>query len=98
MALMIDKLAGIRGDLVRTDSFWENWTFDKLTEALRLWTRRNPIGKQEDRDQRNERNRRDDQNRSDDRNRCDDRKRRDDRNRCDDENWRDDRKRETPPS
>ena len=42
VAMTLDKLPGIRGDLVRTDPSWENWTFDKLTEALRLWTRRNP--------------------------------------------------------
>ena len=63
VAMTLDKLPGIRGDLVQTDPSWENWTFDKLTEALRLWTRRNPIIKQDDRHQQDERNR------------CDDRKR-----------------------
>ena len=67
-------MLAIHGDLVPTDSSWENWTFDKLTEALRLWTRRNPISK-EDRDQKDDRNRRDDRSRRDDRNWRDDRKR-----------------------
>ena len=58
VAITLDKLPGIRGDLVRKDPLWENWTFDKLTEALRLWTRRNPIIKQDDRHQQDERNRR----------------------------------------
>ena len=34
---------GIRGDLVRTDPEWEKWDFVKLSEAIRLWTRRNPV-------------------------------------------------------
>ncbi|CAH3142568.1 unnamed protein product, partial [Porites lobata] len=34
---------GIRGDLVRTDPEWEKWDFVKLSEAIRLWTRRNHI-------------------------------------------------------
>ena len=63
VAMTLDELPGIRGDLVRTDPSWENWTFDKLTEALRLWTRRNPIIKQDDRHQQDERNRRDDRKR-----------------------------------
>ena len=28
---------------MRTDSKWEDWDFAQLSEALRLWTRRNPI-------------------------------------------------------
>ena len=63
VAMTLDKLPGIRGDLVRTDPSWENWIFDKLTEALRLWTRRNPIIKQDDRHQQDERNHRDDRKR-----------------------------------
>lgn len=38
VAMTLDKLPAIRGDLVRIDPSWENWSFDKLTEALRLWT------------------------------------------------------------
>ena len=40
--MTLDKLSGIRGDLVRTDPDWESWDFAKLSEAVRLWTRRNP--------------------------------------------------------
>ena len=28
VAMTLDKLLAIRGDLVRTDSSWENWTFE----------------------------------------------------------------------
>ena len=41
--MTLDKLPGIRGDLVRTDDMWESWDFVKLYEALRLWIRRNPV-------------------------------------------------------
>ena len=41
--MTLDKLQAIPGDLVRTGSDWEDWDFAKLSEALRLWTRRNPI-------------------------------------------------------
>jgi hypothetical protein len=41
--MTLDKLQAIRGDLVRTDPDWEDWDFSKLSEALRLWARRNPI-------------------------------------------------------
>lgn len=43
VSMTLDKLPGIRGDLVRTDNEWESWDFVKLCEALHLWTRRNPI-------------------------------------------------------
>ena len=43
VALTLEKLPGIRGDLTRTDTEWESWDFVKLVEALHLWTRRNPI-------------------------------------------------------
>ena len=36
VAMTLDKLSGIRGDLVRNDSEWESWDFVKLTEALTL--------------------------------------------------------------
>ena len=45
VAMMLDKLPAIRGDLVRVDSEWEEWDFVKLTDALKLWTRRNPINR-----------------------------------------------------
>jgi len=38
----IDKLVGIRGDLVRTDNDWQEWEFPQLVLALRKWTERNP--------------------------------------------------------
>ena len=44
VAMTLEKLAGIRGDLVRTDPEWESWDFCKLTEALRQWVKRNPVG------------------------------------------------------
>ncbi len=43
VALTLEKLPGIRGDLTRTDPDWESWDFIKLVEALHRWTRRNPI-------------------------------------------------------
>ncbi|XP_068674565.1 uncharacterized protein [Montipora foliosa] len=41
--MTIDKLSGIRGDLVRTDDSWREWNFPKLVDELRKWTERNPI-------------------------------------------------------
>ena len=41
--MSIDKLQGIRGDLVRTDDNWREWGFPKFVEALRKWSERNPI-------------------------------------------------------
>ncbi|XP_028413930.1 uncharacterized protein LOC114536783 [Dendronephthya gigantea] len=41
--MTLDKLSGIRGDLVRTDPEWETWDFEKLAEALRQWVKRNPV-------------------------------------------------------
>ena len=43
VALTIDKLSGIRGDLVRNDENWQSWDFLQLCEALKSWTRRNPV-------------------------------------------------------
>ena len=40
--MTLDKLPSIRGDLVRTNPYWESWDFVKLSEAIRLWVRRNP--------------------------------------------------------
>jgi hypothetical protein len=58
VAMTLDKLSAIRGDLVRTDPDWEKWDFIQLTEALRLWTRRNPItenANSEDKDRKRDR-------------------------------------------
>ena len=41
--MCLDKLEGIRGDLVRTDDDWRQWDFIKLVDALRKWTERNPV-------------------------------------------------------
>ena len=41
--ITIDKLPGIRADLVRIDSDWHNWDFGQFVEQLRQWTERNPI-------------------------------------------------------
>ena len=43
MRLTLDKLCGIRADLVRTDDNWQNWGFKELIEAIRKWTERNHI-------------------------------------------------------
>ena len=39
----LDKLGGIRADLVQMDDNWQNWDFSAFIEALRKWTERNPI-------------------------------------------------------
>ena len=36
---------------MRTDLDWEDWDFSKLSEALRLWARRNPIVETNERDE-----------------------------------------------
>ncbi len=41
--LTLDKLPGIRADLVRMDDDWQEWGFSQLVEALRKWCERNPI-------------------------------------------------------
>ena len=35
--LTLDKLQGIRADLVRMDNNWKEWRFPQLVEALRKW-------------------------------------------------------------
>ena len=39
----LDKLPGIRADLVRLDDDWQDWGFPELIESLRKWCDRNPI-------------------------------------------------------
>ena len=39
----LDKLPGIRADLVRLDDNWQEWRFPELIESLRRWCDRNPI-------------------------------------------------------
>ena len=41
--MWIDKLPGIRGDLVRTDENWQEWDFPKFVYALQGWTEGNPV-------------------------------------------------------
>ena len=43
VSITLEKLPNIQGDLVRNDTTWEEWTYVQLTEALRLWTCRNPF-------------------------------------------------------
>ena len=38
----LDKLPGIRADLVRLGDSWQDWGFCELVEALRKWTKRTP--------------------------------------------------------
>ena len=38
----LDKLNGIRTDLVKVDDSWQNWSFPEFIEALRKWMERNP--------------------------------------------------------
>ena len=40
--MALNKLEGIRGDLVRTDDQWQEWKFPQLVAALWKWTVRNP--------------------------------------------------------
>ena len=43
VAMTLEKLVGIRGDLVRIDSVRETWDFARLTTALCQWVKRNPV-------------------------------------------------------
>ncbi len=43
VAMTLDKLPAIRGDLARTDPHWGKWTFSQLSKAVRQWTKRNPV-------------------------------------------------------
>ena len=40
--LTLNKLPGIRGDLLRIYEDWQGWTFTRLVDVLRKWTTRNP--------------------------------------------------------
>ena len=44
----LDKLEGIRGDLVRNDKDWQEWDFPRLVEPLRQWVERNPVSNKDD--------------------------------------------------
>ena len=44
LRLTLDKLLGIRADLVRLEyDNWQEWRFLQLVEALRKWCERNPV-------------------------------------------------------
>ena len=43
VSMTLDKLPAIREDLVRTGPDWGRWNFSQLSEAIRQWTRRNPV-------------------------------------------------------
>ena len=53
--MTLDKLEGIRSDLVRTDDDWQSWKFPQLIEALRKWTERNPLRREQESDKLNQR-------------------------------------------
>ena len=40
--LTLDKLPGIKSDLVRKDDKWQDWDFETLTKELSKWIDRNP--------------------------------------------------------
>ena len=40
--ITLDKLSGIRADLVGLENDWQDRRFTQLVEALRKWTERNP--------------------------------------------------------
>ena len=40
--MKLDKMEGIRENLVHTDDNWQDWEFPHLLEALWKWTTRNP--------------------------------------------------------
>ena len=39
--LTLDRLPGMRADLVRLDDNWQEWDFCQLVDSLRRWTERN---------------------------------------------------------
>lgn len=53
--MTLDKLEGIRSDLVRTDDSWQEWKFPELIEALRKWTERNPLKRDQEVEKPNQR-------------------------------------------
>ena len=54
--LTLDKLEGIRADIVRID---DDWGFSQLLEQLRKWTERNPVQSDQDADRHNKHGKRD---------------------------------------
>ena len=52
----LDKLSGVRGDLVRNEPDWDSWDSISLTDAVNQWVKRNPVlntgGEREDKHRR----------------------------------------------
>ena len=40
---VLDKLKGIKADLVRGHKDWQNWDFPRLIKALKTWMEINPV-------------------------------------------------------
>ena len=40
---VLDKLKGIKADLVRGHEDWQNWDFPRLIKALKTWKEINPV-------------------------------------------------------
>ena len=51
----IDKLPGIRADLIRIDSDWHSWDFGQIVEQLRQWTETSRTSKTRQRERERER-------------------------------------------
>ena len=47
MRTVLDRLLGIRSDIVRHDDNWQEWEFLQFVTALEKWTQRNPISNNE---------------------------------------------------
>ena len=45
---VIDKLKGIKSDLVRGHSGWQDWAFPQLVNALKRWRDINPVDTSDD--------------------------------------------------
>ena len=43
VTVTLDKLQGIRADLVRNDDNQQDWKFQQIVETIEMWTLRNPI-------------------------------------------------------
>ena len=44
---VLDRLPGIRSDIVRYDDNWQEWEFPQFVTTLEKWTQRNPISNNE---------------------------------------------------
>ena len=45
---VLDKLKGIKADLVRGETGWQDWDFTKLLQAVKRWKEINPVEEVED--------------------------------------------------